>query len=113
MNPKIGSQWIVRGQQAEVTAPGNNEKRHVAGSFDWRTGTLFLSSPGTRRNAELFLAHIDHAKLASWTYSGGPAELSLWRLLSLNKRLTGRERPPILTDWRMDKVGVEVVRTTS
>jgi transposase len=59
LNPKIGSQWMVRGQQAEVTTPGNNEKRHLAGSLHWRTGTLLLSSPGTRRNAQLFLAHLD------------------------------------------------------
>ncbi len=59
LNPKIGSQWMVRGQQAEVVTPGNNEKRHLAGSLHWRTGRLLLSSPGTRRNAQLFLAHLD------------------------------------------------------
>jgi transposase len=59
LNPKIGSQWMVRGQQTEVVTPGNNEKRHLAGSLHWRTGTLFLSAPGTRRNAQLFLAHLD------------------------------------------------------
>ena len=59
LNPKIGSQWMVRGQQAEVITPGNNEKRHLAGSLHWRTGTLLLSSPGTQRNAQLFLAHLD------------------------------------------------------
>jgi transposase len=59
LNPKIGSQWMVRGQQAEVVTPGNNEKRHLAGSLHWRTGTLLLSSPGMRRNAQLFLAHLD------------------------------------------------------
>jgi putative transposase len=26
-NPKIGSMWMVRGEQAEVETPGNNEKR--------------------------------------------------------------------------------------
>jgi putative transposase len=50
---------MVRGQQAEVTTPGNNEKRHLAGSLRWRTGTSPLSSPGTRRNAQLFLAHLE------------------------------------------------------
>lgn len=59
LNPKIGSQWMVRGEQAELMTPGNNEKRHLAGSLHWRTGTLFLSPPGTRRNAQLFLAHLD------------------------------------------------------
>lgn len=59
LNPKIGSQWMVRGEQAEVTTPGNNEKRHLAGSLHWRTGTLLLSAPGTKRNAQLFLTHLD------------------------------------------------------
>jgi len=59
LNPKIGSCWMRRGQQAEVVTPGNNEKRHVAGSLHWRTGTLLASPPGRQRNAQLFLAHLD------------------------------------------------------
>lgn len=59
LNPKIGSQWMVRGEQAEVVTPGNNEKRHLAGSLHWRTGRLLLSAPGRRRNAALFVAHLD------------------------------------------------------
>jgi hypothetical protein len=59
LNPKIGACWMVRGQQAEVTTPGNNEKRHLAGALHWRTGRLLLSAAGPRRNAVLFLAHLD------------------------------------------------------
>ena len=59
LNPKIGACWMVRGEQAEVVTPGNNEKRHLAGSLHWRTGRLLLSAPGGRRNAALFLAHLD------------------------------------------------------
>jgi putative transposase len=59
LNPKIGSCWMVRGEQAQVVTPGNNEKRHLAGSLHWRTGRLILSPPGTRRNADLFVAHLD------------------------------------------------------
>jgi transposase len=59
LNPKIGSCWMARGEQAEVVTPGNNEKRHIAGSLQWRTGTLLLSAPGRRRNADLFVAHLD------------------------------------------------------
>lgn len=59
LNPKIGSCWMRRGQQAEVVTPGNNEKRHLAGSLHWRTGRLLLSAPSKRRNAALFVAHLD------------------------------------------------------
>lgn len=59
LNPKIGSCWMPRGRQTEVPTPGNNEKRHLAGSLIWRTGTLIVSAPTRRRNAELFVAHLD------------------------------------------------------
>lgn len=59
LNPKIGPCWMVRGEQAEVVTPGNNEKRHLAGSLHWRTGRLLLSAPARHRNATLFIAHLD------------------------------------------------------
>lgn len=58
-NPKIGSMWMLRGQQAEVITPGNNVKRYLAGSLHWRTGKLLVSEPGTQRNAKLFVKHLD------------------------------------------------------
>lgn len=59
LNPKIGACWMTKGEQATVETPGNNVKRHVAGSLVWRTGTLLVSPPAKRRNAKLFLAHLD------------------------------------------------------
>lgn len=59
LNPKIGSQWMKRGQQAEVRTPGNNEKRHLSGSLDWKTGRLYVSAPHHRRNAQLFVDHLE------------------------------------------------------
>lgn len=59
LNPKIGSCWMPKGQQAEVVTPGNNVKRHVAGSLVWQTGTLLVSPPGKQHNATLFVAHLD------------------------------------------------------
>jgi putative transposase len=59
LNPKIGSQWMVQGQQAEVVTPGDNDKRHLAGSLMCRTGRLILSAPSRRRNAALFVTHLD------------------------------------------------------
>ena len=60
-NPKIGSMWMRRGQQAQVETPGNNTKRYLAGSLNWRTGEL-IPTEGTKRNAELFLAHLDELR---------------------------------------------------
>src|SRR5438876_382492 len=31
LNPKIGSRWMRRGQQAHVETPGDNDKRYLAG----------------------------------------------------------------------------------
>jgi transposase len=59
LNPKIGSQWMPIGEQATVETPGNNVKRHVAGSLVWNTGTLLVSPHAARRNAKLFIAHLD------------------------------------------------------
>jgi putative transposase len=60
-NPKIGSMWMVRGQQATVETPGNNEKRYLSGSIHWRTGQVFLTTgqPKQGRNTALFLTHLD------------------------------------------------------
>ena len=59
LNPKIGPCWMLKGQQATVETPGNNIKRHLAGSLVWRTGTLLVSPSAKRRNAALFVAHLD------------------------------------------------------
>jgi transposase len=68
LNPKLGACWMQRGQQAEVVTPGNNEKQHLAGSLHWRTGRLILSSPGRRRNAELFVKHLDDLRRSLRSY---------------------------------------------
>ncbi len=60
-NPKIGSAWMPRGEQAEVVTPGTNTKRYLAGSLNWRTGTL-VATPGGRRNGELFVAHLEELR---------------------------------------------------
>jgi transposase len=60
-NPKIGSMWMPRGKQAEVVTPGNNEKRYLAGSLDWRSGRLIVTEgkPRQGRDTDLFLDHLD------------------------------------------------------
>jgi len=62
LNPKIGSCWMPRGEQAEVRTPGNNERRHVASSLHWRTGSLVVSPLGRCRNSRLFVNHLEHLR---------------------------------------------------
>jgi putative transposase len=60
-NPKIGCMWMLRGQQAQVVTPGDNEKRHLAGSLNWRTGQLIVT-PGLKgegRDSFLFIRHLE------------------------------------------------------
>lgn len=60
-NPKIGSMWMFRGQQAEVETPGTNEKRYLAGSLNWHTGDVILTEglPKEGRSSALFVRHLD------------------------------------------------------
>jgi putative transposase len=60
-NPKIGAMWMRRGQQATVVTPGTNEKRYLAGSLNWRTGTVLLTEglPKEGRSAALFIRHLE------------------------------------------------------
>jgi transposase len=69
-NPKIGSMWMRKGQQASVPTPGTNEKRLLAGSIHWRTGRLILTegAPKQRRDAALFCAHLDDLRRAFRPY---------------------------------------------
>jgi transposase len=55
LNPKIGLDWMVRGQQKEVRTPGQNVKRYLAGALDTRTGHL-LWVEGERKTSALFIA---------------------------------------------------------
>jgi transposase len=54
LNPKIGLDWMVRGQQKEVMTPGQNEKRYLAGAQDPRTGELTWVE-GERKTSFLFI----------------------------------------------------------
>lgn len=58
LNPKIGWDWMVRGQQKEVMTPGQNVKRYLAGALDARTGELVWVE-GERKNSALFIALVE------------------------------------------------------
>ena len=55
LNPKIGWDWMVRGQQKEVVTPGQNVKRYLAGALDARTGQVSWVE-GERKTSALFIA---------------------------------------------------------
>ena len=54
LNPKIGLDWMVRGQQKEVPTPGQNVKRYLAGAQNVRTGELAWVESESK-NSLLFL----------------------------------------------------------
>jgi transposase len=54
LNPKIGLDWMVRGQQKQVVTPGKNEKRYLAGAQDTRTGEV-TTVAGERKTTLLFV----------------------------------------------------------
>jgi transposase len=65
LNPKIGLDWMLRGQQKEAPTPGQNEKRYLAGALDARTGKLTWVE-GPRKTSLLFLQLL--YRLATRTY---------------------------------------------
>lgn len=60
LNPKIGWDWMVLGQQ-EVVTPGQNVKRHVAGAMNPRNGQVSWVE-GERKNSALFIALLDRLR---------------------------------------------------
>ena len=54
LNPKIGPDWMVPGQQKQVRTPGQNQKRYLAGAQDAKTGEL-ICVEGEKKNSLLFI----------------------------------------------------------
>ncbi len=54
LNPKIGLDWMGKGQQKEAVTPGQNEKRYLAGAMDVRTGAIHWVE-GEKKDSWLFL----------------------------------------------------------
>jgi transposase len=55
LNPKIGRDWMLPGQQRRVITPGKNEKFYLAGALDVCTGAL-LTTGLAHKGAALFCA---------------------------------------------------------
>src|SRR4029450_4354770 len=56
--PKVGYQWMPKGEQVEVMTPGTNEKRHLAGALDITTGRI-THCVWYRKQTGLFLELLD------------------------------------------------------
>jgi len=55
LNPKLGLDWMNRGQQKHVLTPGKNQKRYLAGALDVKTGQVTWVE-SERKNSDLFIA---------------------------------------------------------
>ncbi len=58
LNPKVGLDWMVQGQQKTVETPGQNQKRYLAGALDVRTRVIIWVE-GERKTSYLFLDLLD------------------------------------------------------
>jgi len=58
LNPKIGYDWMLSGEQKEVVTPGQNQKRYVAGALDLRSSRLTWVF-GKRKASALFTALLE------------------------------------------------------
>jgi transposase len=56
--PKVGYQWMPKGEQVEVLTPGTNEKRYLAGALDMTTGKV-THCVWYRKQTGLFLELLD------------------------------------------------------
>lgn len=63
LNPKIGAEWMMCGEQRQVITPGQNVKRYIAGTMDARTGRLVWVT-GDRKNSNLFVQLLWRLKAA-------------------------------------------------
>jgi transposase len=66
LNPKIGRDWMLQGQQKTVVTPGKNEKRYLAGALDAKTGQLSYVE-ADRKTSDLFILLLwKLVKVYSW-----------------------------------------------
>ena len=54
LNPRIGCDWTLPGQQRRIPTPGKNVKRYLAGAMDATTSRLVWVK-GDRKNSGLFI----------------------------------------------------------
>lgn len=107
LNPKIGKDWMLRGQQRRIVTPGKNRKFYLAGALDVRTGKLHTTG-AAQKNAALFCqllwmlaSRYRHARcihLIVDNYGIHSARETLRALASLNGRIVLHFLPPYCPD---------------
>lgn len=55
LNPRIGRDWMLPGQQKVIVTPGQNVKRYVAGALA-ADGSRLVRVTASRKNSDLFIA---------------------------------------------------------
>src|SRR5579885_430599 len=68
LNPKIGNDWMLQGQQKTVLTPGQNQKRYLAGALNDATGRLAWVE-GPRKTSALVIALIDHLVTRAYAWA--------------------------------------------
>lgn len=61
LNPKIGADWIHKGQQKKVATPGQNTKHYLAGALHAKTGKVSYVGSSSK-NSELFIKMLEQLK---------------------------------------------------
>ena len=61
LNPKIGADWQLRGQQKRVVTPGQNENYYLAGALHSGTGKV-SNIGGNSKSLSLFIRILKHLK---------------------------------------------------
>lgn len=54
LNPKIGADWMLAGQQKRIATPGQNQKHYLAGALHSGTGRVHYVKGGSK-NSDLFI----------------------------------------------------------
>ena len=113
LNPKIGLDWMVRGQQKEVVTPGKNEKRYLAGAQDTRTGEVVWVE-GEQKTSFLFIRllwnlvqHYSHARRVHVILDNYAIHATEQVRLSLASRVGRRIRLHFLPPYCPDENAIE------
>lgn len=64
LNPKSGPDWMPPGVRKELTTPGQNCKRYIAGAYDPSTGDL-ITTEAASKSSDLFIALL-HALIVAF-----------------------------------------------